>query len=271
MLRKFMTIKRSALSRLLFAALIFGLLALFLSGCETDTPQNTFAADGEVARDQRDLFYLAMWPAIGVMAFVELGLVVILLRFRRRRDDEVPTQVHGNTRLELAWTIAPAIVLLVLAVPMMSLLFKLGREPHDDAFVVNVTGARFVWKFDYPDIKGPDGQGLSSAPGDPLVFPAGREIRFNVTSLDVIHSFWIPRLGGKLDAVPGNSNRFWLKADEPGTWSGQCAEFCGLDHANMKLVAEALSEEDFSAWVDEKLAGTKVSSDAAGAIPAPAP
>jgi len=133
-----------------------------------------------------------------------------------------------------------------------------------------VTGIRFVWKFDYPDVKGPDGQPLSSAPGDPLVFPAARKIRFNVTSLDVIHSFWIPRLGGKLDAVPQRDNRFWLKADEPGTWSGQCAEFCGLDHANMKLVAEALSEEDFDAWVEEKLAGIKTSSDAAGAISAPA-
>jgi cytochrome c oxidase subunit 2 len=266
-----MRINRSRLSLAVPAALLLPLLALLVTGCEADTPQNTFAADGEVARDQRDLFYLAMWPAIGVMVLVELGLVVILLRFRRRREDEVPAQVHGNTRLELAWTIAPALLMLVLAVPMMSLLFKLGREPHDDAFVVNVTGVQWQWLYEYPDIEGSDGESLKSAPGDPLVFPAGREIRFNLTSVDVIHSFWIPRLGGKLDAVPSRDNRFWLKADEPGTWSGQCAEFCGLDHANMKLVAEALSEEDFSAWVDEKLAGTKTSSDAAGAIPAPAP
>jgi len=265
-----MRIDRSTLSRAVPAAILLLLLAVLVTGCETDTPQNTFAADGEVARDQRDLFYLAMWPAIFIMLFVELGLVVILLRFRRRRADEVPAQIHGNTRLELAWTIAPALLLLVLAVPMMSLLFKLGDDPGEDAFVVNVTGIRFVWKFDYPDVKGPDGQPLSSAPGDPLVFPAARKIRFNVTSLDVIHSFWIPRLGGKLDAVPQRDNRFWLKADEPGTWSGQCAEFCGLDHANMKLVAEALSEEDFDAWVEEKLAGIKTSSDAAGAISAPA-
>ena len=265
-----MRINRSTLSRAVPAALLLVLLALLMAGCETDTPQNTFAADGEVARDQRDLFYMAMWPAIGVMLLVELGLVVILLRFRRRRPDEVPPQVHGNTRLELAWTIAPAILLMVLAVPMMSLLFKLGREPHADAFVVNVTGVQWQWLYEYPDIKGADGQPLKSAPGDPVVFPAGREIRFNVTSLDVIHSFWIPRLGGKIDVVPSRHNRFWLKADEPGTWSGQCAEFCGKDHALMKLVAEALSEEDFAAWVDEKLAGTKVSSDAAGAIPPPA-
>lgn len=263
-----MMINRSVLSRLILAALLLGLLALFLSGCETDTPQNTFAADGEVARDQRDIFYYAMWPAIAIMVFVEVGLVVILLRFRRRRSDEVPTQVHGNTRLELAWTIAPALLLLVLAVPMMSILFKLGDDPGDEAFTVNVTGVQWQWLFAYPDVEGPDAQPLQSAPGDPLVFPAGRKIRFNVTSEDVIHSFWIPRLGGKLDAIPGRHNRFWLKADEPGTWSGQCAEFCGKDHALMKLVAEALSQEDFDAWVEEKLAGTKTTSDTVSSVPA---
>lgn len=266
-----MRIDRSTLSRVAPAVLLLLLLTLLVTGCDTDTPQNIFAADGEVARDQRDLFYLAMWPAILIMLFVELGLVVMLLRFRRRRPDEVPTQVHGNTRLELAWTIAPALLLLVLTVPMMSLLFKLGEDPGEDAFIVNVTGVQWQWLFEYPDVEGPDGQPLKSAPGDPLVFPAGRRIHFNVTSVDVIHSFWIPRLGGKLDAIPTQNNRFWLKADEPGTWSGQCAEFCGKDHAIMKLVAEALSQEDFDAWVDEKLAGTKTSSDAAGAIPAPNP
>src|SRR3990172_3898999 len=103
-----MRINRSTLSRAVPAALLLVLLALLMAGWETDTPQNTFAADGEVARDQRDLFYMAMWPAIGVMLLVELGLVVILLRFRRRRADEVPAPVHCNTRLELALTIGPA-------------------------------------------------------------------------------------------------------------------------------------------------------------------
>lgn len=265
-----MRINRSTLSRAVAAALLLGLLALLLSGCETDTPQNTFAADGEVARDQRDLFYYAMWPAIAIMIFVEMGLVVILLRFRRRGPDEVPTQVHGNTRLELAWTIAPALLLLVLAVPMMSVLFKLGDNPGDEAFDVDVIGTRFIWQFGYPDIETPDGEALMTAPGEPLIFPAGQKVRFNVTSRDVIHSFWIPRLGGKLDAVPGTTNTFWLKADEPGSWSGQCAEFCGLNHADMKLVAQAMSEEDFNAWVDEKLAGIKISNDAVEAIPATA-
>jgi cytochrome c oxidase subunit 2 len=254
-------------SRVVFAALLLGLLALLLSGCEADTPQNTFAAEGEVARDQRDLFYYAMWPAIGIMVLVELGLVVILLRFRRRRPDDVPAQIHGNTRLELAWTIAPAALLLVLAVPMMSLLFKLGEDPGDDAFTVNVTGIQWAWQFEYPEIVGENGNPISTVKD--VYFPAGQKIRFNVTSSDVIHSFWIPRLGGKLDAIPGRNNRLWLKADNPGSFAGQCAEFCGKDHAIMKLVAHALSEDDFNAWVLEQ-GGTRISNSGGEVTSTPA-
>lgn len=261
-----MKINGSTLSRLAAALLLLALLALLMSGCGVDTPQNTFAPQGEVARDQRNLYYYAMWPAIAIMIFVELGLVAILLRFRRRRDDEVPTQIHGNTRLELAWTIAPAAILLVLAVPMMSLLFKLGREPNPDAFVVNVTGVQWQWLFEYPQLQGEDGKPLTTIKD--VYFPAGQEIRFNVTGRDVIHSFWIPRLGGKLDAIPGRQNRFWLRSDEPGSFSGQCAEFCGLNHADMKLVAHALSQEDFSAWLEEQGA-TFGNSGGAGATAPP--
>jgi len=259
---------RATIARLTAALLLLGLLALLMSGCGVDTPQNTFAPKGEVARDQRDLFFYAMWPAIAIMIFVELGLVIILLRFRRRRPDEVPAQVHGNTRLELAWTIAPAALLLVLAVPMMSLLFKLGREPHEDAFVVDVIGHQWLWEFQYPELKKGDGTPVSTL--SDVYFPAGREVRFNVTSTDVIHSFWIPRLGGKLDAIPGRHNRFWLKADEPGSFSGQCAEFCGKDHAIMKLVAHSLSPEDFDAWVKEAQGGTKTTTSG-GTAPTPTP
>ena len=264
-----MKIKRSTVLRLAGAILLFGLLALLLSGCEADTPQNTFAAEGEVARRQRDLFYLAMWPALAIMIFVEMGLVVMLLRFRRRSSDELPKQIHGNTRLELAWTIAPAVLLMVVTVPMMTLLFDLGREPSKDAFVVNVTGVQWQWIFEYPEVKGPDGKAVTAIKD--LHFPADREIRFNVTSNDVIHSFWIPRLGGKIDAIPGRQNRFWLRADGPGTYevAGQCAEFCGLNHADMKLVAHALSQEDFDAWVKEKESGTKTSSSGGGSSPSP--
>jgi len=245
------------------------LLALLLAGCDADTPQNTFAPEGPVARDQRDIFYWAMWPAIVIMIGVEAGLVVMLLRFRRKTGDAIPKQTHGNTPLELAWTIAPAILLAVLAVPMMIVLFDIGREPKDDAFVVNVEGQRFSWVFRYPSIKDSKGQPLQTV-GE-FHFPAGREIAINLTAIDVIHSFAIPRIAGTRDAIPSadldgkpgldHVETMWIRADEPGTFAGQCREFCGLGHAGMKIVAHADSEADFAAWTAEATA----SRDATGA------
>lgn len=247
------------------ALVLLGLLALLLTGCATNTTQNTFDARGEVAKQQRDLFYMAMWPAIVVMVFVLAGLVVILLRFRRRSPDEMPKQVHGNNRLEIAWTIAPVIILMILAVPTISTIFDLGRKPHSDALAVHVTGIQWAWQFAYPDVKDSSGQPLSSL-GD-LHIPVGREISLTITSNDVNHSFWVPKLAGKLDAIPGNTNVMWLKADEPGSFSGQCAEFCGLGHAGMKLVVIAQSQADFDAWVKEKQGGSP--SGGQGASPTP--
>lgn len=259
---------RPQAGRLIGALLLLALVALMLSGCETETPQNTFAAKGEVAREQRDLFYLAMWPAIAIMILVEGALVVVLFRFRRRHKDELPKQVHGNTRLELAWTIAPAVLLLGLTVPMLSTLFDLGREPAADAFVVNVTGRQWAWFFEYPDIKGANGKPIQSTPGE-VHFPAGKEIRFNIQAVDVIHSFWIPRLAGKLDAIPGEHHRMWIKADEPGSYTGQCAEFCGVGHADMKITAVVQSQDDFDAWAKEKQGGVKATGGAASPSSSP--
>lgn len=228
---------------------LLGLLALFAIGCGVDTPQNTFDTKGEVADRQKTVFLVAMWPALVIMIGVLVATVAILIRFRRRSEDEIPKQTHGNTPLELAWTIAPAILLLGIGIPMVAALWDIGRDPSPDAFQVNVEGQRFLWKFEYPE--------LLDESGDPVVtfgemtVPAGREIALNITSIDVIHSFWVPKLAGKLDAIPGRTNTMWLKADEPGSFSGQCAEFCGIGHADMGLLMIALAAEDFEAWVGE--------------------
>jgi len=241
--------------RVFLAVLLLGLLMLLLSGCDTDTPQNTFDTKGEVADKQADVFYWAMWPAIAVMIFVLGGCAFLLIRFRERDPNYVPPQIHGNTRMELAWTIAPAVLMLGLAVPMVATIFDLGREPSEDAMVINVTGQRYSWTFEYPDILDADGNPLSlSSLGGPAHIPVGQEVAFHLHSTDVIHSFWVPKLGGKLDVVPNVNNVLWLIADEPGSFSGQCAEYCGLDHANMRLTVVAQPEDEFQAWVDEQLA-----------------
>lgn len=241
------------LRRLIPAFVLVSLLVLFLSGCDTNTPQNTFDPQGEVADKQADVYYWAMWPAIAIMILVLGGLLVIMLRFRERDPDHIPPQVHGNTRLELAWTIAPAILLIAVGIPMVATIFDLGREPSEDAFRVNVIAQRFTWEFQYPEYTNSDGTPLTVFDQSGFHIPSGREVAFYLESRDVIHSFWLPKLGGKLDIIPGQTNVLWLRADEPGTVSGQCAEFCGLNHANMTMKVTAQPQDELDAWAAEML------------------
>lgn len=240
------------LRRLIPVLALLALLALFLSGCDTDTPQNTFDTKGEVADKQADIFFLAMWPAIAIMILVLGGLLVIMLRFRERDPKHIPPQVHGNTRLELFWTIGPTILMLAIGIPMVVMVFDLGREPSADAFRVNVTAQRFNWIFEYPEYTDDDGNPLSLIDAE-FHIPAGREVAFYLQSVDVIHSFWLPKLGGKLDVVPGQTNVLWLIADEPGSFSGQCAEFCGLGHSDMTMTVIAQPQDELDAWAAEML------------------
>jgi cytochrome c oxidase subunit 2 len=249
--------------RYLPALLLLVLLALVMSGCDANVPQNTFDAKGEVARKQRDLFYVAMWPAIVIMIGVLGGIVIMCLRFRERDpNSRPPKQTHGNTRLEVMWTIAPAILLLAIGIPMVGMIADLGGDPGEDAYYIDVTAQRFSFAFEYPDVKDSSGTPLY-VPGEAHI-PTGKRVAFRLHSIDVIHSFWVPKLGGKLDVVPNMNNVLWLKADDPGSFSGQCAELCGIEHANMKFVIHADSPDDFSAWVKEQRATLN-------ATPAPPP
>jgi cytochrome c oxidase subunit 2 len=241
------------------------LIVLLLTGCEAHTPQNTFDAGGEVARKQRNLFYLSMWPAIGVMILVLGGIIVMCLRFRERDpNSRPPKQIEGNTPLELTWTILPAILLLGLGVPTVGLIYDLGGSPDANAYYINVTAQRYSFSFEYPDAKDNQGNPLF-VPTDPHI-PIGRQVAFRLHSIDVIHSFWIPRLGGKLDIIPNENNVLWLVADKADTFAGECAEYCGLNHANMRMTIHADSPADFDAWVAAQLAQAN-----ATPIPTPTP
>jgi cytochrome c oxidase subunit 2 len=234
---------------------------VLLVGCgAVDDPQNTFAAEGDVARKQRDLLiFWVLGPAMVILVLVLGVLVYALIRFRRRSEHELPKQVHGNNRLEIAWTIAPAILLLIIAVPTIIGVVDIGRAPADDAMKVNVTAQQFSWVFQYPDLVDAEGKPLLVL--NELHIPVDREIGVTVESLDVIHSFWVPKLAGKLDAIPGRTNRMWFNATKPGSYSGQCAEFCGVSqgggegHWSMQLMVVAESEEDFQEWVTDQLEG----------------
>ncbi len=263
-----MGVRRPYLLRLAVAAALLALLAVLL-GCGTvDDPQNTFAAEGDVARKQRDLLIIwVLGPATVILVLVFGVLGYALIRFRRKKGEELPVQVHGNNRLEIAWTIAPAILLLIIAVPTIVAVVDLGRAPADDALRVNVTGQQFSWTWEYPDLVDAEGKpltviGLPGEPGKPetnkpaeMHVPVDREIGITLESVDVIHSFWVPKLAGKLDVIPGRTNRMWFNATKVGSYAGQCAEFCGLQHADMRLIVVAESEDDFQEWVTDQLEG----------------
>lgn len=231
---------------------------LLLTGCGSlGGDQNTFAPEGEVARKQRDLFFLVLVPATIILFLVGGALVYILVRYRRRRDDEpMPHQLHGNTRLEIAWTVAPALLLLGLAVPTVMGIVDLSRAASEDALPVRVVAFQWDWRFEYLDTSQVDenGEPLVLFEAEELHVPVDREVSVQLHSRDVIHSFWVPKLAGKLDVVPGRNNTMWFNAEEPGVYPGQCAEFCGIGHSIMRFEVIAETPEEFDAWFAEQLA-----------------
>jgi cytochrome c oxidase subunit II len=232
-----------------------GVVLLLTSCAGADLPQDTLAPEGPVAQAQKDLWDLVYWIAVGVFVLVEVLLVVILVKFRARRDDaELPVQSHGNVKLEVAWTIVPAVILAVIAVPTVQLIFDLAREP-ENPLEVRVVGKQYWWEFEY---LGDEGQGVVTA--NELVIPVGRPVRLAMEStgqadndpVGVIHSFWVPKLAGKQDVVPGHVRYLSFEAEQPGvTYSGQCAEFCGLSHANMRLAVITVTPEEFESYIEE--------------------
>src|SRR2546426_7375007 len=176
---------------------------------------------------------------------VELMLVVALVRFRHREGRPAPKPTHGHTLMEIAWTLAPAVILVFVAVPTVRTIFATAGEAPADALKVEVIGHQWWWEFKYLDL------GLTTA--NELHVPSGKPVRIAITSADVIHSFWIPPFGGKRDAIPGHTNYIAFRADSTGDYSGQCAEFCGASHANMRLRVIVDSDSGFGAWAQAQL------------------
>ena len=229
--------------------LALGLLVLLVAaGCASDAPLDTLDPQGPAARSIDNLLNPVLVIAGVVFLFVELGIVFLVIRFRRRKDDdgeELPAQTHGNLVLELGWTILPAVILAFVAVGTLATLFDLNQEA-ENALEIDVVGQQWWWDFQY-DVDG-DGEYDFRTPNE-MVIPAGTPIDLDITSMDVIHSFWIPALNGKKDAVPGRHHTWSLEADEPGTYWGQCTEYCGLSHANMRMRVIALPQDQFDAWL----------------------
>jgi cytochrome c oxidase subunit II len=235
-----------------WAPLALAGLGVALAGCASDAPLDTFQPKGPEAQKIQDL-QVPVFLIAGVVGLVVLVVtLLIIVRFRRRKGHEgdVPTQIHGAPRLEVMWTIAPAVLLAFVAVFTVKTLFDLAKTPNDPLHVT-VIGQQWWWEFQYPDVK--DTNGLPIVTANEMVVPAGKAVALDITSRDVIHSFWIPALNGKRDAVPGRVQPLNIEADAPGEFYGQCTEFCGLAHAKMRMRVVALSQPDYDAWVANQL------------------
>jgi cytochrome c oxidase subunit 2 len=225
-----------------FAALL-AVLALVATACgDEDLPQDALDPQGPVARQLDRLFDPVFLIAVVIFFLVEGLVLFAVIRFRARSDDERPRQVHGNAWLELTWTLIPAVLLAVVGVATLSTLFDINEvDASDDALEVEVVGHQWWWEYRYPDL------GIVTA--NELHIPAGRPVTLSLTSEDVMHNFWPPKLAGKVYAIPGRVNHMEVEADRPGNYNGQCAEYCGESHANMRLRVVAHDAAGFQRWV----------------------
>ena len=219
---------------------------VFLASCATNAPQDTFVPKGENARKIDNLQNI-VFPIAGVVGVLVLALAFYIFYKFRDRGQAIPAQSHGKPIVEITLTIIPALILTVVGTFTFRTIFDLAKT-EDTEMIVNVTGQQWWWEYDYP-AQADWGINQPIISSGQLVIPAGTKVLLRETSRDVIHSYWIPALNGKKDAVPGRIHLLRLEADKPGIYAGQCTEFCGLSHANMRMEAVALSKEDFAKWV----------------------
>jgi cytochrome c oxidase subunit 2 len=216
-------------------------ILLAATGCGGPFPQNTLAPRSDLGVAIDTLFTSIFWWAVVVFAIVEGLLLFVIIRYRRREGAAGPRPLHGHTALEIGWTLAPALILVFIAVPTMRTIFATAARAPEGALRVEVVGHQWWWEYRYPDL------GLVTA--NELHLPLGRPVELEMTSADVIHSFWAPALGGKRDLTAGRVTRIAFTADSAGEYSGQCAEFCGASHANMRLRVFVQPDSAFRAWV----------------------
>jgi cytochrome c oxidase subunit 2 len=223
-------------------AFVFPLLVAAASACSPDHyPQTALRPLSDYARIGDDIQTTTLYWALGVFVLVEGALLYAIFRFRGKPDDPEPRQVHGNTTIEIVWTVIPALILAAIAVPTVRGIFQTNVVPKGDILKIEVVGHQWWWEFRYPDLK------LTTA--NEVHIPVGQTVLFRMGTADVVHSFWPPRFAGKRDAFPNRQTRIWFRAEQAGEYPGQCAEFCGIQHGRMAFRVRAQTPEEFQAWV----------------------
>lgn len=242
-------------------------IALLLTACagtSSEYPQSSLHPKSDLTGIIDGVFMNTVWLALIVFILVEGALLYVILRYRGRETDAEPNQVHGNTMLEIIWTAIPAIILAVIAVPTVRAIIQTYDVPKGEALEVEVIGHQWWWEFRYPQY------GVTTA--NELRVPVGRTVTMKMSTVDVLHSFWLPQLAAKRDVFPNRVTTIWFRADSAGFYSGQCAEFCGLQHARMAFHVAATTPEEFDTYITGlRRTGTPVPADTtAPAAPAAA-
>ena len=233
------------------AATALALVPVGLAGNGGFAPLQPASPNAEGIR--QSYFWVAIFTG-AVLVLVQGSLLYFVFKYRRRRRlrEEDGPQIHGNTRLEIAWTVVPVLILVAIGSFVFYKLPGIDSVPSATAAggreEVGVAGHQFYWQFTYPN---------GAVAVDRMRVPAGRNVKLTVTApgWDVIHSWWIPTLGGKIDAIPGQVNHTWFRVDRPGVYRGQCAELCGIQHARMTAEVEVLPQAAFTSWLESRSGG----------------
>lgn len=247
-----------------------------------DGHQSTISVEGPVAREQLQVFYVTCWVSLVIFIIVGSVLAYAMLKFRAKsaadEHAEPPEQSHGNPLVEIGLIGASVLALVIIAIPTLKAIWNTYDVPVDpatgkkvEAYEVTAVGYQWWFKFEYPTEKTAADAGGAQGPivtANELVIPVGKPVRINLRTVDVIHSFWVPKLAGKVDMIPNRANFLWLQADKAGYYWGQCAEYCGDSHAVMRFRVIALEQKEFAEWLaNEAQPGRTVQARAGAAQP----
>jgi cytochrome c oxidase subunit II len=263
--------RRRAILLALTGATVLVLAAAPIASADWITPES---GGGSPNAEHIDTLYkIVLYIGIAIFLLVEGLLITAIVRFRRRRGGPEPAMVHGNTPLEVGWTIGAATIVAVIAAITFVFLPKIKnppdtsanglqqlagvrfasleqpKPPNGKALRINVVGQQYIWRFDYVGAKRLTENRPVFAYFS-MVVPTNTTVVLQINSADVAHSWWIPKLGGKADAIPGHNNYTWFKISKPGIYRGQCAELCGNNHADMRAQVHAVTPDQFQAWLN---------------------
>ncbi len=224
---------------------LFSLMVLLLSACGKEN-LTTFIPKGYGAEESLNVITISTIVMTAVFIVVMVIFIYVVWKFRQKKGEEnvIPKQVEGNKTLEIVWTVIPILLLIIIAVPTILVTYDLADQSEiDDSITINVTGKQFWWHFEYANEEIQTSQDL--------YIPVGEKIYLKMLSSDVIHSFWVPALSGKMDVNPDNENTMYIQAHEEGVYWGKCAEFCGDSHSLMDFKIIAVSKEEYAQWVED--------------------